>query len=235
LGGAAFAFKNAGHLIKTIGSIDSKSRTSDEKAKYQLALQFWKVMGKRKRILYEMPSKLKSVKALIDELKIEKSVIFSQATIFADHICVGRDDIISYHSKVKDRKGAMNKFKDGRTKISHLSTCLAVNEGMDLPKLPVIIIAARTSGAKAHIQRRGRCLRFEEGKTSYVFNLYVAETQDEKWLRSSQSTTDPSRIVEVNNINALKKIINGAETKNEVTKSVYKEKSKTFKFTTKFS
>ena len=229
LGGPGTSFSNARDLMKKIGDIPAKDRSRDDKIKYQLALQFWKVMNKRKKMLYELPSKLKAVRELIDKLKIDKSVIFSQATIFADHICVGRDDIISYHSKVKDREGAMKKFKDGRTKISHLSTCLAVNEGMDLPKLPVIIIASRTSGAKAHIQRRGRCLRFEENKTSYVFNLFVANSQDEKWLRSSQSTTDSSRIVWVDSIDDLK------IQKNEIVKNIHKENVKSFKYSTRGS
>jgi superfamily II DNA or RNA helicase len=91
---------------------------------------------------------------------------------------------------------------------------MAVNEGMDLPMLPVIIIASRTSGSKAHIQRRGRCLRFEEGKESYVFNLYIADTQDEKWLRSSQSTTDPSRIKWGGSLDETIKIINNGSFEN---------------------
>jgi superfamily II DNA or RNA helicase len=85
---------------------------------------------------------------------------------------------------------------------------MAVNEGMDLPKLPVIIIAARTSGAKNHIQRRGRCLRFEEGKVSYVFNLYLKDTQDEKWLMKSQSTTDPDNIIFVNSVDEVLEKVN---------------------------
>ena len=94
-----------------------------------------------------------------------------------------------------------------------MSTCIAVNEGMDIPKLPNIIIASRTSGAKAHIQRRGRCLRFQEGKISYVFNLYLPGTQDEKWLRSSQKTTDANRIKWVKNLNETKEIIKSFELK----------------------
>ena len=101
----------------------------------------------------------------------------------------------------------MKLFKDGRTRFKHLSTCMAVNEGMDLPKLPVIIIAARTSGIKAHIQRRGRCLRFEPGKKSYVLNLYIANTQDEKWLRKSQSTTNPNNVMWCKDIDEVEKYI----------------------------
>jgi len=202
------AFDNASYLMKTIGAIAVKDRTEKQSRDYQTAIQFYKTMHKRKTLLYNVASKEDAVKELIDKLKIEKSVIFSQSTLFADKVCFGRDDIIPYHSKVKDRVKVMKRFNDKRTKINHLSTCMAVNEGMDLPKLPVIIIAARTSGAKNHIQRRGRCLRFEEGKVSYVFNLYLKDTQDEKWLMKSQSTTDPDNIISVNSVDEVLEKVN---------------------------
>jgi len=197
------AFDTASNLMKSIGAIAVKNRTKKQIEDYQLAIRFYKMMHKRKTLLYNVGSKADVVLELIDFLKIEKSVIFSQSTLFADLICHNRNDIIPYHSKVKDRSKAMKRFNDKRTKINHLSTCMAVNEGMDLPKLPVIIIAARTSGAKTHIQRRGRCLRFEEGKVSYVFNLYLKDTQDEKWLIKSQSTTAPENIIFVNSVNEV--------------------------------
>lgn len=215
LGGSRFAFKRAGSIIAKIKKIDVKDRTPKEKDDYQKAVQFWKVMQKRKSFLYGLTSKNKAVGELIDALGISKSVIFSQSTLFADLLCHGRDDMLSYHSKTKKRDKVMSKFKDGRTRFKHLSTCMAVNEGMDLPKLPAIIIASRTSGPKAHIQRRGRCLRFEPGKTSYVFNLYVANTQDEKWLRKSQATTNSDNIVWVNSIEEAKSRIEKEKSINE--------------------
>ncbi len=197
------AFDTASKLMKSIGAIAIKDRTKKQMDDYQLAIRFYKMMHKRKTLLYNIGSKADVVLDLIDFLKIEKSVIFSQSTLFADLLCHNRDDIIAYHSKVKDRSKSMKRFNDKRTKVNHLSTCMAVNEGMDLPKLPVIIIASRTSGAKTHIQRRGRCLRFEEGKVSYVFNLYLKDTQDEKWLIKSQSTTAPENIIFVNSVNEV--------------------------------
>ena len=207
------AFDNASYFMKTIGDIDVAKRTNDQISNYQTAIQFYKMMHKRKTLLYNLVSKEESVKELIDKLNIEKSVIFSQSTLFADAVCIDRNDIISYHSKVKNRTKAMKQFNDKRTKTNHLSTCMAVNEGMDLPKLPVIIIAARTSSAKTHIQRRGRCLRFEEGKVSYVFNLYLKGTQDEKWLIKSQSTTAPENIISVNSIDELINKVNSLNKK----------------------
>jgi len=203
------AFSRSGDIMKKYKLKVAKGDTISEhdKENYSKACMFWKMMQKRKKFLYECPAKIAAVHAVIDDLGIDSSVIFSQATIFADMIALDRPDIIQYHSKVKNRDKVMDEFKSKDTDVVHLSTVMAVNEGMDIPKLPTIIIASRTSGAKAHIQRRGRCLRFEEGKTSYIFNLYVANTQDEKWLRKSQSTTAMTRICWVDDLTEVKAII----------------------------
>jgi|19_taG_2_1085344.scaffolds.fasta_scaffold00231_31 superfamily II DNA or RNA helicase len=211
--GGYIAFSRAGQYMKDIGKIKPNDRTSQEKEQIGDASMFWKIMQKRKKFLYECPSKVKIVHQVIDELNLSGSVIFSQATIFADLICVGRNDILPFHSKLKKKDSFLTAFKNNNNGFNHLSTCIAVNEGMDIPKLPNIIIASRTSGAKAHIQRRGRCLRFQEGKTSYVFNLYLPGTQDEKWLRSSQKTTNANRIKWVKNLNETKEIIKLLELK----------------------
>jgi superfamily II DNA or RNA helicase len=101
LGGSGLAFGNANEILKDLKGIPQHMRSRDDKIRYSLAIQFWKTMQKRKKMLYEMPSKLLAVRKLIDQAKIDKSVIFSQSTLFADHICVQRSDIIPYHSKVQ--------------------------------------------------------------------------------------------------------------------------------------
>jgi hypothetical protein len=50
-------------------------------------------------------------------------------------------------------------------------------------------------------------LRYEDNKTSFIFNLYIKNSQDEKWLRSAQSTTDTKRIKWVSNIEEVKQDI----------------------------
>jgi len=57
--------------------------------------------------------------------------------------------------------------------------------GFDLPNLQLGITWSRTSKALRATQTLGRILRKVEGKTAYFIELYVPETQDERWLQSS--------------------------------------------------
>ena len=47
------------------------------------------------------------------------------------------------------------------------------------------IICGITSKGLTMIQRIGRLLRFEEGKSGEIIILYVKDSQEEKWLKNS--------------------------------------------------
>jgi len=202
LGGPLKAFSTAQYIRKRIGSIPAGRRTQDEISQLSAANIYSNAMLKRKTFLYECSSKVLAVRTLLEYLELPNTVIFSQSINFAEAVAATCKDTVAYHSKTAGRAGVMQEFLNGD--IKHLSACMAVNEGMDLPKLPYIIIASRVSSPKVHIQRRGRCLRFEEGKTGAVFNLYISGTQDEKWLRTAQATTNYQNIKW---INSLKEIV----------------------------
>ncbi len=212
LGGSLSAYTNASVIIRTGGgvarsnlnlcddfdSIVKEFGGSEKKALLVTGKAYWQAMMERKKFLYECQSKVEAVRTLIDSLELKNTVIFSQSVKVASAIAKDRADILPYHtklSKTKDRDFNMNAFLDGRTKVKHLSTCRCTEEGMDLPKLPAIIIASRNSSPKSHIQKRGRCLRYEEGRISAVYNLYIPATQDWKWLMAAQATTDKKNII----------------------------------------
>ena len=46
-----------------------------------------------------------------------------------------------------------------------------------------------TSTSRQDLQRTGRAIRFAPGKTGLIVNLYIKDTQDEKWLRNRQKKT----------------------------------------------
>ena len=197
LGGSMLAYSVANDAIYKLSKKAPSEKTREDIELLATARKYWKAMLERKKLLYGCKSKKDAVLELIGKLKLKQSIIFSQSTKFADSLCKGRKDILPFHTNLKS-KGAMelnmSKFLDIKGKINHLSTCKCTEEGLDIPKLPAIINASRTSSPKSHIQKRGRCLRFEYGKISFIFNLYVDNTQDQKWLESAQSTTDKRRI-----------------------------------------
>ncbi len=50
------------------------------------------------------------------------------------------------------------------------------------------VICGLTSKGLTMIQRVGRIIRYQEGKIGKIIILYVADSQEEKWLRNSVKT-----------------------------------------------
>ena len=55
------------------------------------------------------------------------------------------------------------------------------------------IICGITSKSLSMIQRVGRLIRFQEGKTGRIIILYVENSQEEKWLK--QATKNLNNVV----------------------------------------
>ena len=51
------------------------------------------------------------------------------------------------------------------------------------------------------IQRVGRIIRFQEGKSGKIICLYVKDSQEEKWLKSSVKSLN--NVIWVNNLNKV--------------------------------
>tara|TARA_R110000824_G_scaffold197851_1_gene381573 strand:- start:1025 stop:2242 length:1218 start_codon:yes stop_codon:yes gene_type:complete len=155
-------------------------------------------MTKRKNIIYNANAKLDAVK-LISNMNLEKkAIIFSQTIEFADKVTDQLDNCVSFHSKISKKKRTENLdlLKSGKS-ITRISTAKALNEGMNIPDISMAIIASGTSKTKDMIQRIGRTVRWEEGKQAVIYRIYVEDSQEEKWIASSQEDYN----VELININ----------------------------------
>jgi len=155
-------------------------------------------MNKRKNIIYNAQAKLNAVK-LISNMNLErKAIIFSQTIEFADKVTDQLDNCVSFHSKVSKKKRTENLdlLKSGKS-ITRISTAKALNEGMNVPDISMAIIASGTSKTKDMIQRIGRTVRWEDGKQAVIYRIYVENSQEEKWIASSQEDYN----VELININ----------------------------------
>lgn len=82
-----------------------------------------------------------------------------------------------------------------------------------------IILGTDSSEIKA-VQRRGRCIRFEEGKKAEIFNLVIADTVESKWFSNGHPDGNYVTIDE----NGLNDVLEGKEPK------PYKKKIKDFTF-----
>jgi superfamily II DNA or RNA helicase len=77
-----------------------------------------------------------------------------------------------------------------------LCTARALDEGFDVRDIEVAVVCSATSKQRATIQRNGRALRFVEGKTAKIINLYIKGTQDETWLKRRQKGETNIRWIE---------------------------------------
>ena len=146
-------------------------------------------MAKRKKILYNASGKIVAVKHICEQYPERKTIIFSQTIDFADKVTEALDSTcVSFHSKInkKARTANLDKLIDNRTNITRISTAKALNEGMNVPDISMAIIASGTSKTKDLIQRIGRAVRWKEGKQALIFRLYIENSQEEKWMSSSQ-------------------------------------------------
>ena len=93
----------------------------------------------------------------------------------------------------------INEFED--KVIDVLCTAKALDEGLNIEGIELVIICSATGKKRARIQRTGRGLRFAIGKMARIVNLYILDSQDEVWLKKSQKgETNIRYITDINEI-----------------------------------
>ena len=168
------------------------SRTGyDPKGIMSAAVNWSKNMRNRKTYLYNHPMKIEAAKELIETFDVP-TITFSESVKFADELtraCFLW--AVSYHSKIsKYRKiKSIEEFNDKKSDIKVISTARALDEGFDIQDVTLAIVCSGTSTSRQDLQRTGRAIRFAPGKTGLIVNLYIKDTQDEKWLRNRQKKT----------------------------------------------
>lgn len=154
--------------------------------------QAWGSITARAKILYTAKSKIRILKKLIKMLGEDNyGVVFSMTKDQANLIKTKLGDrCLPHHSGVAKKKRIeyLKNFADGRTKTRILSSARTLDEGVNLPRLKYGILMASSSKVKQQNQRVGRCIRVgEDGKHAVIVRLYCKDTQEEKWLDTSQS------------------------------------------------
>lgn len=190
-------------------------RTEVEVKRY--AINFARTMRQRKDLLYDSPSKIALAKELVDKFNKRKIITFSQTVQSAENIAeVIGDEAVAYHSSMKGhiginfkkcsgkkaREDAIIRFTTNNAPFSKrvLCTAKALDMGADLPEIDMAIIISSTSKTRQGTQRYGRTLRFIAGKMTIIVELYIPDTQDERWLRSRQERIPKELIRWVNSV-----------------------------------
>jgi RNA polymerase primary sigma factor len=167
---------------------------------YLKAKKFNEVVAARKNFLYENNSKIEAIIEITESLN-KKAIIFSLTKAMANRIATAVGGK-AYHSGIATKKNAehLDMFEKGE--IKYLSVGKALDEGADIPDIELGIVVANTSSPIQFIQRVGRVIRVSENKRAIIVVLIMKDTQDEKWLKSSQSAA--TGIIEIDSIEDLK-------------------------------
>jgi superfamily II DNA or RNA helicase len=152
------------------------------------SINFNRYMQLRKRVVYNLDSKAEALTELLDAFPDRKVVVFSESVNFLikyQKSYTARPTKI-YHSGMTPnaRKKCLEQFIANESKI--LLAARALDEGLDVADIDMVIIVSSTSSKRQDIQRTGRGIRFMEGKDAIVVNLYAADTIDLTWLKSRQ-------------------------------------------------
>ena len=170
------------------------------------AMNFMRMIQKRKAFINNHPKKIEIARKIIEARSNSKIITFSNNIKMAEAIGMGGQVYTGKDSKKKARAN-LEEFNQAKTGIIH--SVAKLDEGADIKGLSVAIILGLNSSEIKSTQRRGRCIRFEEGKTAEIFNIIINDTVESKWFASSHKNSTYITVDE----QGLDDILNGREPK----------------------
>ena len=190
LGGKYMCFNNANIYKK-------KSYKDSHPDKHNAANMLWIHMSRRKKILTDASNKIITTKRIVDKFPNKKILVFCKSVQMAEKINDILGDISTiFHSNTtklkKDQK--LKNLKDfSEDKYRILVSVDALSAGLNIPKCDLGICVAGNSKTLEDTQRRGRIVRRDKenpDKVGIYFNLYIPNTQEEKWVKSRLKDVD---------------------------------------------
>ncbi|MBK8696765.1 MAG: hypothetical protein IPN17_32005 [Deltaproteobacteria bacterium] len=84
---------------------------------------------------------------------------------------------ITHQTDVKERREVLERFNSGA--YPAVVTSRVLNEGVNIPEARVAIVLSGTASVREHVQRLGRILRRQEGKTAILYEVITRGTAEE--------------------------------------------------------
>lgn len=165
---------------------------------------------KRQEFFYNHERKIDYALQLCNSNPDKNIITFGQRNKTVDILTEKLGDIAgSYHSGQSDKENdaVLQNFKHHRGKIHVINTAMALNQGVDIPKIDMGIMLSWTSSSISWTQRLGRVARLCKGKskaTMYVLPITRKdgiETQDQKWLTKAMSDIPTNKVKIINSLN----------------------------------
>lgn len=178
------AFDRARHIM---GSGKHTASNQDKAA----AAQFYRAIRARKAVVDHADGKIAELQKIVIKNIGEKILVFGGSNEFTNKLADATDTFSTvYHSgkTKKQKEQALKEFRSGDKPV--LCSTKALNQGFDVADATMAVICGLTSKSLTMIQRVGRIVRYQEGKVGQIFILYVKDSQEEKWLKSSVKNLD---------------------------------------------
>lgn len=182
----------------------SKKMGLDSKKTAAIAMDWMRMMKKRKDFVMNHPKKLEIARKILNARQDKKAITFSATIKMAEDIGIGYT--VHSQKKAKENKEILDNFNNAISGV--LNTSKSADQGLDLHGINLEIILHTDSSKIRKVQRVGRSIRFEEGKTTEIFTLIIAGTQEMKWLANSKA----SKVITINE-EQLDKILAGEDVK----------------------
>lgn len=157
--------------------------TNEQKA---AAAQFYRAIRQRKAVVDHADGKIAALQKIVIKNIGEKILVFGGDNEFTNKLADATEPFSTiYHSSIrkKAKEQALVDFRSGDKPV--LCSTKALNQGFDVADATMAVICGLTSKGLTMIQRVGRIIRYQEGKIGKIYVLYVKDSQEEKWLKSS--------------------------------------------------
>ena len=148
---------------------------------------------KRMRIIQGSIAKLNMTKAILNQYKEERILVFCGTTNAADSL-----DIPSHHSKSPDKEG-FKKFTEGEG--NQMAVVKIGNTGVTYKPLNKVILNYFDSNAENLAQKVNRCMSMEYNNPDKKAQIYIISTNEEveeKWLNKALEFFEKDKIKIVN-------------------------------------
>jgi len=178
----------------------AKQMGLDAKKTAAIAMDWMRVMKKRKDFVMNHPKKLEVARKILNARPNCKAITFSATIKMAEDIGVGYT--IHSQKKTRENKQILEQFNEQHSGV--LNTSKSADQGLDLKGINLEVILHTDSSKIRKVQRVGRSIRYEQGKTTEIFTLVLAGTQEVKWFTNSKT----SKVTTINE-NQLDKVLAG--------------------------
>ena len=138
----------------------------------------WHAWREQKRIALQSAGKLALLADILWQHREEQTLIFTadNDTVYA----ISRRHLIpaiTHQTPAGERKEVLRRFNAGELRA--VVTSRVLNEGVDMPAASVGVVLSGSGSVREHVQRLGRILRRQEGKTATLYEVITADTGEE--------------------------------------------------------